>query len=928
MSDQTAKNDILAPVYNPAGVEDTWYAFWMRKRLFHANVDASKTPYTVVIPPPNITGMLTMGHVLNNTLQDIFIRWHRLAGEHTCWIPGTDHAGIATQTAVEKTLKRVEGLSRHDLGREKFLERVWEWRNNYGGIITTQLRKLGVSCDWDRLVFTMDPGLSHAVREAFIRLYKKGLIYRGKRIINWDPIAHTALSDEEVVFKEQQGKLWHIRYPLVTGGMPSDDQFVVVATTRPETMLGDTAVAVHPDDDRYRHLIGATVLLPLMQREIPVIADEYVESSFGSGVVKITPAHDANDFEVGERHDLPRVNVMNIDASINELGGAYAGLDRYEARERIVADLEALGLIEKIEDYSHSVGFSDRTEVAIEPWLSDQWFVSMKSLAQPALQVVRDGVVRFYPERWTKTYEHWMTNIRDWTISRQLWWGHRIPVFYCHDCDWSDAMHESPQRCPSCASERLYQDENVLDTWFSSWLWPFSVHHWPKDSMDLRYFYPTRVLVTGPDIIFFWVARMIMAGLEFMKDVPLPDGSPRKEMKDIVPFHDVYFTSIIRDEQGRKMSKSLGNSPDPLEVIAEYGADALRFTVTYLAPLGQDVLFSTHKCETGRNFANKVWNAGRFLLMNVRRMEEGGEWRFHECRWKTLGGAEHSETLPETDELEDRWIFSRYHSTIRDLHNAMNRYRVNDVSKSLYDFVWHDFCDWYIELIKHRMYSDNESARRVALERAMTVYDGILKLLHPIMPFITEEIWHSMERGRETLSIMEQRLPEYDAGAIDDEAVFEMSFLMSVVEGVRSILGEMNVPPGKSCTVVINCSRDAQCHVIERNPHFLERLAKIRDVTTGIGVARPPLSASVVVDGADVYIPLEGLIDIDVEKKRLSKEIQRVQGVLNGIDSKLKNEKFISNAPADVVKREHDKQATFRLTLEKLHANYHSLETE
>jgi len=596
MSQEPQQPETLASAYSPQDVEDRWYAFWEDRRLFHAEPDAAKSQFSILMPPPNITGMLTMGHVLNHTLQDVFVRWRRLLGEHVCWIPGTDHAGIATQTVVEKTLKKDEGKSRHDLGRDLFLERVWQWREKFGGIIMAQLRKLGNSSDWERTVFTMDPELSYAVREVFIRLYKKGLIYRGKRIINWDPIAHTALSDEEVVYKEQQGKLYHFRYPVMIDGSPSKTEWLVLATTRPETMLGDTAVAVHPDDERYKHLVGKYVWLPLMDREIPVVADTYVDMEFGTGVVKITPAHDPNDFEVGQRHQLPQINVMDVDASINELGGKYKGLDRFAARKQVVADLEELGLVEKIDDYTHSVGFSDRTDVPVEPYLSDQWFVSMKPLAEPALEVVRNGVVRFHPERWVKTYEHWMTNIRDWTISRQLWWGHRIPVFYCNDCSWQDAMHDSPGVCPKCGGSNIRQDDDVLDTWFSSWLWPFSVHHWPKDTPDLRYFYPTSLLVTAPDIIFFWVARMIMAGMEFMKDIPNFDGSPRTKPEDLVPFHDVYFTSIIRDEKGRKMSKSLGNSPDPLEVIQEYGADALRFTVSYLAPLGQDVLFSTSKC--------------------------------------------------------------------------------------------------------------------------------------------------------------------------------------------------------------------------------------------------------------------------------------------------------------------------------------------
>ncbi len=931
MPDEKPLSETLASVYDPASVEDTWYRFWHEQDLFHTEPDenAEVKPFTIVIPPPNITGMLTMGHVLNNTLQDIFIRWHRLLGEPTCWIPGTDHAGIATQTVVEKTLKAESGTSRHDLGREEFLKHVWKWREKYGDIIFRQLQKLGVSCDWERTVFTMDPELTHAVREAFIRLYKKGLIYRGKRIINWDPVAHTALSDEEVVHKEQQGKLYYFRYPLMTDGKPSDDKYIVIATTRPETMLGDTAVAVHPEDERYKDLIGKTVLLPLVNREIPVIGDHYVEAEFGTGVVKITPAHDPNDFEVGARHGLEQINVMNVDASINENGGKYAGMDRFEARKAILADLEEIGLLDKIDDYTHSVGFSDRTNVPVEPWLSDQWFLSMQELAKPALEVVRDGTVKFYPERWVKTYEHWMTNIRDWTISRQLWWGHRIPVYYCDACGWQDALHEMPEGCPECKADSLRQDEDVLDTWFSSWLWPFSVHHWPEDSPDLRYFYPSSALVTGPDIIFFWVARMIMAGLEFMPDIPMPDGSKRTEAKDLVPFHDVYFTSIIRDEKGRKMSKSLGNSPDPLQVIEQYGADALRYTVVFLAPLGQDVMFSTDKCEIGRNFANKIWNAARFLLMNRDRIEEKGEWLFTDGEWFRMGDQAADAVEPQAEmELEDKWILSRLHSTIGSMRTAMEKYRVNDGAKQLYEFVWHDFCDWYVELIKNRLYSDDEALQRATLERALNVFDAMLRLLHPFMPFITEEIWHKLQSGRDDDSIMNQLLPDVDADLIDETAVADMNFLQALVEGVRTIQGEMNVPAGKSCSVVISSDKPGQVAAIEANRHFLSRLARIESIEAGVGLQRPRLSASTVVGGADVYVPLEGLIDIVVERGRLNKEIAHIGGLLKGIESKLKNEKFLSKAPPEVVEREKDKQENFRMTLGKLEANLQSLESE
>jgi valyl-tRNA synthetase len=915
----------IATAYSPADVEDHWYRFWEENGLFHAEADCSPEPFTIVIPPPNITGMLTMGHVLNNTLQDVFLRWARLNGRHTCWIPGTDHAGIATQTVVEKTIKTEEGLSRHDLGREEFLKRVWEWRDKYGGIIIRQLRKLGVACDWDRTVFTMDAGLSKSVTEAFIRLYKRGLLYRGKRIINWDPVAHTALSDEEVNYREQQGHLWHIRYPLIVGGEASATEYIVVATTRPETMLGDTAVAVHPGDERYASFVGKTVLLPLMNRAIPVVADEYVDPAFGTGAVKITPAHDPNDFEIGERHGLPRINVMDVDASINSNGGRYAGQDRYTARVNIVADLEAAGLFDKVEDYTHSVGFSDRTKVPVEPWLSDQWFVDMKPLAEPALAAVRDGLVHFHPERWVKTYEHWMTNIRDWTISRQLWWGHRIPVFYCDGCGWTDALHDAPPSCPSCGSTAVRQDEDVLDTWFSSWLWPFSVHHWPVDSPDLRHFYPTSLLVTAPDIIFFWVARMIMAGFEFMKNVPLPDGSPRVRREDLVPFRDVYFTSIIRDELGRKMSKSLGNSPDPLDVIRDYGADALRFTVLYLAPLGQDVMFSSNKCEIGRNFANKLWNAARFLLMNKGRIEAAGGWSYDDGQWLRDGEADVAAVAAE---LEDLWIVSRLHETIAGTAAAMEQYRVNDVAKQLFDFIKHDFCDWYVELIKDRLYADDETQQRAALGSALGVFDAILALLHPFMPFVTEELWHKMEPGREGLTIMHKRLPAADSALVDTAVEETMTFLQSIVEAVRGIRGEMNVPPSTACRVAVNCRTEDRARAVLDNRHFLERLARIDRVDAGIGLKRPKLSATAIVAGDEVFVPLEGLIDVERERARLEKEIERVAGLLRGIEAKLGNESFTARAPADVVEKEKAKRENFRRTLEKLRANLVNLESE
>ena len=914
----------IPKAYDPSLVEEKWYTYWERHKVFHAEPEPDKEQFVVLMPPPNITGMLHMGHVLNHTLQDIYIRWYRMEGKNTVWIPGTDHAGIATQTVVEKSL-REEGKTRHDLGREKFLEKVWEWRDQFGSIILQQLRKLGVSADWDRLVFTMDEKLSRAVREVFVRLYEKGLIYRGKRIINWDPVSHTALSDEEVEYKEVQGKLYYFKYPVIKNGKPSSEEFLTIATTRPETMLGDTAVAVHPKDPRYLAYIGGKVLLPLLNREIPVIADDYVDREFGTGVVKITPAHDPNDFEIGKRHHLEERNVMSVDATINENGGPYRGLTREEARKRIIADLEKLGLVERIENHVHSVGYSDRTKVPIEPYLSDQWFVKMKPLAEPALGVVKDGVISFHPKRWVKTYEHWMTNIRDWCISRQLWWGHRIPVFYCDECGWEGALREDPDCCPKCRSEHVRQDEDVLDTWFSSWLWPFSVHHWPEDNASLRTFYPTHLLVTGPDIIFFWVARMIMAGLEFMPEVPLPDGTPRQTPRELVPFYDVYFTSIVRDGKGRKMSKSLGNSPDPLDVVNTYGADALRYTITYLAPIGQDVLFDVDKCETGRNFANKIWNAARFLLQNKIAMEEETGLTWKEGKWRFAEGGMEYPMEAGPPELEDRWIVSRFHHTIKDLRAAVTGYRVNEATRVLYDFVWKNYCDWYIELIKERLYSSDTSVRLSTLQRALDIFETMLRMLHPFMPFLTEELWHRLERREEGATISIMPLPIEDEAAIQPDVEERMEFLQKVVDEVRSIRAEMRVPPSRNCSLVCRCSNDKYIDAILNHDHFLRRLARIERIEASIEVDKPSLAASAVVEGQELFIPLKDLIDLELEKKRLQKEVDRLKGLLQGIEKKLGNTKFVENAPKEVVDKERMKQENIRAALEKIEENLRQL---
>ncbi|MCS7230291.1 MAG: valine--tRNA ligase [Candidatus Kryptonium sp.] len=875
----------LAKAYNPQEVEDKWYEYWLKNGYFYAKVNPDKKPYTIVMPPPNITGVLTLGHVLNNTIQDIYIRWKRMQGYEACWIPGTDHAGIATQNVVEKALAK-EGLRREDLGREKFLERVWQWKEEYGNTIIKQLKKLGVSCDWKRERFTMDEGLSNAVKEVFIRLYEKGLIYRGKYIVNWCPRCHTALADDEVEHKEQNGKLWYIKYPI-----ENSQEFITVATTRPETMLGDTAVAVNPKDERYKHLIGKFAILPLVWRKLPIISDESVDMEFGTGAVKVTPAHDPNDYLLAIKHNLEFVVVMDTYAKMNEnVPEKYRFIDRYEARKEVVKDLETYGYLAKVEDYTHAVGRCYRCDTVIEPYLSDQWFVKMKPLAEKALQVVLDGKIKFYPERWVKVYEHWMRNVRDWCISRQIWWGHRIPVYYCDDCREIMVEREEPKSCKKCGSTKIRQDEDVLDTWFSSWLWPFSTLNWPEDNADLRYFYPTDLLVTGPDIIFFWVARMIMAGLEFMGEIP---------------FKEVYFTSIIRDEFGRKMSKSLGNSPDPLDVIQEYGADALRFTIVYLAPLGQDILFSTKKCEIGRNFANKIWNAGRFLIMNLDEVEYKDEAKFDHL------------------DIADKWILSELNKTIKELNYALETYRINDATRTIYDFLWHDFCDWYLEIIKDRIYSPESKDEKIAvLSRAVYIFETALKLLHPFMPFITEEIWQNIRERKEGESIMIEPFPTFDEKWIDDEISKNMKFIQDIIVAVRSIRGEMNIPHTKFCDVIINTSNNDRKNLVNEYISYIKRLAKVQNVTVGSGIKRPQFSASAVVAGDEIFVPLEGLIDLEIERKRLEKEIKRYETMLSETERKLNDHNFINRAPADVIERERQKYENFKLTLEKLRQNY------
>jgi valyl-tRNA synthetase len=856
----------IPKAYDPSKTEDKWYKYWLDNGLFHSEPN-ERPPFTIAIPPPNITGMLTMGHILNNTIQDVYIRLKRMQGFNSCWVPGTDHASIATETKVTKFLEE-KGIDKYKIGREEFLLHCQEWRKEYGGIIIQQLKKLGVSCDWRRERFTMDDDYYHEVIKAFVDLYKEGKIYRGYRMVNWDPANKSAISDEEVLYRTVNGKLWHFRYPIV-----GSERYIVVATTRPETMLGDTGVAVNPNDERYKDLIGKKVKLPIVAREIPIFADEYVDVEFGTGAVKVTPAHDVNDYDMGQRHKLEIVNIFNPDATTNKnVPDWLQGLDRFEARKKVVEWFEKNGLMEKIEDYQNKVGYSERGGVPIEPYLSEQWFMKMSELAEPAIKVVREGEVKFYPAHWEKTYFHWMENISDWCISRQLWWGHRIPVWYHKKTKEIYCEVDPPKDI-----ENYTQDDDVLDTWASSWIWAHAIF---RTEEERKYYYPTSILVTAPDIIFFWVARMIMSGMHFMKDIP---------------FSHVYFTSVIRDLQGRKMSKSLGNSPDPLDVIKEYGADALRFTVLYLAPLGQDVLFSADRCDFGRNFANKIWNAGRFLLMNAENIKV-------------------DENLKDSNiDFADEWIISRFNETLADFNNAMDSFEINNATKIIYSFVWNDFCDWYVEMIKNRLYGDNEEIKSAVLTRALSIFENMLKMVHPFMPFVTEEIYQLMRERGEGESISTSEFPEVKKELINPQADKEMETVVDIVTAIRNIRGEMNIPPSKKITVMLKSNE-----VSERQIDYIKKLARVEDLKAGESITKLKASASAVVKSSEIYIPLEGLIDLDFERQRLQKEITRLEGSLAGIEKKLSNEKFVSGAPAEVVEKERTKQRDWQENLRKL----------
>ena len=849
----------LAKTYDPSEVEDRIYKFWLDGNFFHAEVDANKEPYTIVIPPPNITGQLHMGHALDDTLQDILIRHKRMQGYSALWLPGTDHASIATEAKIVEAMKK-EGLTKEDLGREKFLERAWEWKEQYGGRIISQLKKLGASCDWERERFTLDEGCSEAVREVFVRLYQKGLIYRGERIINWCPHCLTSISDAEVVYSESDGNFWHLRYPV-----KDSDEYLQLATTRPETLLGDTAVAVHPDDERYKHLIGKTVVLPLVGREIPVVADTYVEMDFGTGVVKITPAHDPNDFEVGLRHELPVINVMTDDAKINELGGKYAGMDRYDARKAIVADLEAGGFLVKVEPLKHNVGACYRCNSVVEPRISKQWFVKMEPLAKPAIKAVKDGDIKFIPSRLEKIYFNWMENIKDWCISRQLWWGHRIPAWYCADCGEIVVSRTDPTKCPKCGGDHLTQDEDTLDTWFSSALWPFSTLGWPEENLDLKYFYPTNTLVTGYDIIFFWVSRMIFSGLEYT---------------DTVPFSTVLFHGIVRDANGLKMSKSLGNGIDPLVEIEKYGADALRFTLATGNTPGNDMRYSPERVEASRNFANKIWNAARFLLMNLKSDEEM--------------------PLPSELALEDKWILSKFNDLVRDVTDNLDKYELGLAVAKLYDFIWDVFCDWYIELCKSRLNGDDEAAANTARAVLVHVFSGTLKLLHPFMPFITEEIWQSLPHSGE--SIMVSKWPEYSEELNFGADAENFEKVISVIRAVRNRRSEMNVPPSKKAKI---CIASDSKEIFEDGAAFIARLASGSSVEVAESFDMPD-AVLVVTDSAKVYIPLNELVDFTAELARLDKELEAANKDKGFYESKLNNPGFVAKAPEVVVNQQRD----------------------
>ena len=869
-------NTTLDNKYSSSSVEEKWYKHWIEKNYFHADSSSKKEPYTIVIPPPNVTGMLTVGHVLNNTIQDILIRKARMGGKEACWIPGTDHASIATETKVIKMLEE-QGIDKNSLSREEFLDYAWQWKEKYGGIIIQQLKKLGCSCDWERERFTMDEGYSTAVLEGFVKLYEKGLIYKGHRLVNWCPVSQSAISDEEVIHKEVDGHLWYFRYPI-----KDEEEYLIVATTRPETMFGDSAVAVNPNDERYSKHLGKKIILPLVGREIPIISDDYVDPEFGTGCVKITPAHDPNDFLIGERHNLEFINIMNEDGSINDIAPPkYSNKDRFIARKAIVKDLDKLNLLHKTENYKNKVGYSERGNVPIEFYMSEQWFMKMTDLAKPAIKAVESGEIKFHPNHWVKTYNHWMTNIKDWCISRQLTWGHQIPVWY-HKND-KLKIHVSVNAPEDL--ENWDQEKDVLDTWASSWIWPMGVHNWPNDSKDIQKFFPTNTLVTGPDIIFFWVARMIMTGYEFLDDKP---------------FTDVYFTSILRDETGKKLSKSLGNSPDPFDLFEEYGTDAVRFGIMLMAPQGLDVLFTKDRLEIGRNFMNKLWNACRFVDMN-----EPENWKEYE-------------DLDFELELADKWILKKLNDTIKNYNRQLDRFYFNEAAKVLYDFVWSDFCDWYIEIAKTRFHSEDIKRQAMTYDVCLQCIRTILPLMHPYTPFITEELWaYFKEEDQSDLIIT-----SWPKNSIQtyDEVGNDMEVIQELVTSIRAMRSRMNIPPSKNVELIVKCNEN-QRSLISQNDELLISLAKLDSYEYSDSKNKILGSATSVVRGLELYIPLKGLVDLDKEKMQLMKRKIKIEDLLKGIDKKLSNENFINNAPEKIIKGEKEKELSLNDELTKINSN-------
>ena len=869
----------LATTYDPKGLEDRLYEKWLEKGYFHAEVDRSKKPFTIVMPPPNVTGQLHMGHALDNTMQDILIRYKRMQGYNALWQPGTDHAAIATEVKVIERLKE-QGIDKDEIGREAFLEHAWEWKKEYGGKIINQLKKLGSSADWERERFTMDEGCSKAVEEVFIKLYEKDYIYKGSRIINWCPVCQTSISDAEVEHIDQEGFFWHINYPIVG----EEGRFVQIATTRPETMLGDTAVAVNPEDERYKDIVGKMLELPLTGRQIPVIADSYVDKEFGTGCVKITPAHDPNDFEVGKRHDLPELNIMNDDATINALGGKYQGLERYQARKEIVADLEKLGLLEKVEPHAHNVGTHDRCKTTVEPLIKQQWFVKMEEMAKPAIAALKTGSLKFVPERFDKIYLHWLENIRDWCISRQLWWGHRIPAYYCAECETLMVAKVKPDTCCKCGCQQMIQDEDTLDTWFSSALWPFSTLGWPKKTEDLDYFYPTDVLVTGYDIIFFWVIRMVFSGIE---------------QTGKLPFHHVFIHGLIRDSKGRKMSKSLGNGIDPLEIVEQYGADALRLTlITGNAP-GNDMRFHMERVESSRNFANKVWNASRFIMMNLEKAKIPDK-----IDLNSLTGA-------------DKWILSKVNTLAKDVTDNMDKYELGIAVQKIHDFIWEEFCDWYIEMVKPRLYNDEDETKAAALWTLKTVLANALKLLHPYMPFISEEIFCTLQPREE--SIMIAKWPEFTAEWDFKKEEQEVETMKEAVRGIRNVRAEMNVPPSKKAKVFVVSEKAEVREIFESGKVFFATLGYASEVIVQadkVGIAKDAVQA--VIPDTVICMPFAELVDIEKEIERLEKEEKKLAGELARVNGMLSNERFVSKAPAVKIEEEKGKLAKYAEMMEQV----------